>query len=158
MKLAVALALALLLAGCGTAADEEPKESPPPIGTDQVPAGEPPATPAAGPPPAWVGTTSGAHWLGFSTYCWGGGCADYVAPSCDASHVPTLVVPQGDQLDLILDFDATSVSLTYVGEDAATIALDPELPGWTAEREGAFSVFATAEEGDASYVGCVRFD
>jgi hypothetical protein len=160
MKTLLLLLVALLLAGCA----EDGKQATPPATTPTVPttpAGAPPESPKGGPPPAWLQTESGSHWLGFSTYCWTTSCADYIAPSCDAEHVPTLELRKGEVVRLHLGFKPKEVSLVYFN-GTETFA-DPKFdyPKFTIEREGVFAISAVAAEGedgsDASYVGCIRF-
>lgn len=134
------------LAGCGGEDDG---------GVAAPPSGPRPSSPAGGPPPAWLETERGSFWLGQSTFCWDGTCADYVAPSCDSEHVPKIAVRRGELVRAHLGFEPREVSLTYF-PGGASGGTDP---AWRVEREGAFSLFAVAKEGgDASYVACLELD
>ena len=110
------------------------------------------------PPPAWVETARGSFWLGYSSFCWDGTCADFVAPDCgDAPHVPEIEVRSGELIRFHLGFTPRTVSVATFGGETAQDPLPPERdPVWRA-REGAFAVFAVPKErgGDASYVGCM---
>jgi hypothetical protein len=127
------------------------------------PASDPPTSALEPPPPSWIETRVGSQWLGYSTFCWRSGCADYIRPSCtDASHVPDVKAERGELIRFHLGFEPKEVVVTLFDDDAARppeqhrLAVDQQ-PVWRVEREGAFAIFAVAEAGgDASYVGCLR--
>jgi hypothetical protein len=138
-------ALALVLAGLsiGASAAKPPRAAPPSVGS-------------SGPPPAWVETARGSFWLAFSTFCWGGRCADYRAPSCGERYVPKIRVRRGELVRFHLGFDPREVSVTTFGGSGASKRLAAvRNPVWRA-RPGAFAVFALPKRrgGDASYVAC----
>lgn len=158
VRFGLLVAVLALVAACGS---EEPSAT----RTERVAAGPPTAarpelpTPS-GPPPAWLETERGSFWLGYSTFCWGGTCADYIAPSCDDErHVPKIVVRRGEQVTAHLGFEPREVTLTsFPAHDQQPLDASRE-PSWRAEREGAFSLFTGPEDrsGDASYVACLEF-
>lgn len=146
------------LAGCGS---EEPSVT----RTQRAPAGPPSATrpelpTPTGPPPAWLETERGSFWLGYSTFCWGGTCADYIAPSCDDErHVPRIVVREGEGVTAHLGFEPREVTLTlFPANDQKRLEVSRN-PSWQADRDGAFSLFTSPEDrgGDARNVACLEF-
>ena len=152
------LAVLALLAACGS---DEPSA----LETEREPAAAPRDPPPKlstgdGPPPAWLETGRGSFWLGHSTFCWGGTCADYVAPSCDSERVPTIAVRPGEHVTAHLGFEPREVSLTlFPGASSEGRLPGGRDPRWRVEREGPFSLFAVAKEGgDASYVACLELD
>lgn len=160
-----ALALALLAVaaiGCSVAG-----------GTPAPPSGRPSSAPnGTSPPPAWVETSRGSFWLGYSTYCWNsrqgdqgvGTCADYVAPSCRGpSKAPRIAVNQGEVVQFHLGFDVREpVRLTIFREGGGPVH-EAKLersrnPTWTVTHTGPLSLFNMAKgNGDASYVACFAF-
>ena len=153
---------AALAVGCGADDGNSTEAEPQP----RPPAAAPPSVSGLeAPPPAWLETQNGSYWLGFSTFCWKGGCADYTAPSCrDGEHVPKIGLRRAELVTAHLGFEPREVMLTYFSEtmppgsdqQTLTAGRDPE---WRIEREGAFSLFAIATQGgDASYVGCVTLE
>ena len=153
MRAAAAIALSCVaLAACG---GDDPGAVPAP------PSGPRPSTPGtSGPPPAWLQTDEGSFWLGYSTFCWNGTCADYVAPSCDSAHVPKIPVERGELVTAHLGFEPREVSLAFFpgGESGGRLA-GGRNPAWRVERAGAFALFTAPKEGgDASYVGCFELD
>lgn len=149
---AVALAAAVLIvAACG--GGEEPRAAGPP---DTPPPEQ--ASSDQAPPPAWVETAAGSFWLGYSTFCWDGLCADFAAPRCgDGGHVPDITVRAGERVRFHLGFDPREVSVTSFGggEGTQDRLVAGREPVWSA-RAGAFAVFAVPKGrgGDASYAGC----
>jgi hypothetical protein len=141
MRFALALPLVLLAAACGSATASPPTEPTPWSGH-------------TGPPAAWIETTAGSTWLGFSSYCWNKGhagvCADAIAPKCGISGVPDVRVKMGETV---------RAHLGYTPEEASVEGADAQLKGrtvsWKIDRTGPFSLFTKAKSGgDASYVGC----
>jgi hypothetical protein len=139
---ALLLLCALLLAGCGGAGEATAPAGPP--------AEPPPQAAQDGPPPAWIQTPEGSFWLAHSTYCWTNVCADYIAPSCE--NAPEIPARVGEPVRIHLRFDARSATLTHFPGGAAQPL---EGLAWIVESGGAFAVFARADEGDASYAGCL---
>jgi hypothetical protein len=130
--------------------------------------GEPPGQPPpaignlAAPPPAWVETARGSRWLGYSSFCWGTTCADFSAPRCgDVGHTPTLRLRRGETVRFHLGFLPVELGLTFFGRDSRLKGYRLALrrtAAWHVDQRGVFSLFARAKaDGDASYVGCVRF-
>jgi hypothetical protein len=154
MRFAVFGLVTFLLAGCGASSRL--------LRTDAMPPSQ--APPATGklnsPPPAWVETSRGSHWLGYSSFCWGTSCVDFIAPRCGEQHTPTLRLRHGETVRFHLGFHPTELGLAFVGGNGGGVQHRPELsrsPTWQVERAGAFSLFARAQGGDASYVACIRF-
>jgi hypothetical protein len=150
MRLLALLPLALALAACGGAA----------LRADR-PQGPAPGLSGNTPPPAWIETRAGAHWLGYSTYCWShpegnmraNACADFVAPACGGSGVPEIPVHQGELVRAHLGFVPKEASLSY--EPGKGAQLPPKrVLEWHMARQGVFSLSVHAPGGDASYVGC----
>jgi hypothetical protein len=153
VRAAAAIALACVaLTACG--GDDGNGEAAPPSGP------RPSGPGANGPPPAWLETEGGSFWLGYSTFCWGGTCADYVAPSCDSEHVPKIAVRRGERVTAHLGFEPREVSLTFFpGGESGGQPSGGRNPSWRVERAGAFALFAAPKEGgDASYVACLELD
>ncbi len=147
MKYVVPVLAALLAAGCGSSRPEPP--GPPKLGRP-------------GPPPAWVETKLGSHWLGYSSYCWETVCADYIAPSCRADrHTPVVRVRKGEPLRFHLGFDPKEVGLNVFDDSGragqALKLARSRTPVWHPDRPGVISIFARGGGGDASYVACLRF-
>jgi hypothetical protein len=141
------------------AADGTLQKRPPP-----APPSEPPPTVGGlePPPPAWIETSRGRFWLGYSTFCWESGCADFIAPSCsDERDVPKLVVDRGEIVHAHLGFTPRRVSLVEVPgqrEIAHRLVPTPEDVVWRVDRAGPFALTATAKRGagEASYVACIE--
>ena len=125
------------------------------------PPGEPPSAPGVdrSPPPAWVQTARGARWLGYSSFCWDGLCADYAGPRCGDADTPTLQLTRGEVVTFHLAF-APSESGIFRGPRARTKRLElVRNPTWRVRAAGGFTLFVRPKRGgDASYTGCVRFD
>jgi hypothetical protein len=145
----------VLVAGCGASSSSSP-----------APDVRPPSYAAPrtrsikGPPPAWVETSRGSRWLGYSSFCWGTTCADFIPPRCGERHTPTLRVPRGETIRFHLGFTPTDAAVTVFGPSTPRERhhLEPSrTPSWRVETAGAFSLFARIKGGDASYVACVRF-
>src|SRR6266545_7268618 len=130
----------------------------------------PPATPkptlaglSDGPPAAWLETEGGSFWFGYSSYCWKTVCADFIAPSCDdPKHTPAITLRRGEVVTAHLGFEPTEFGLSYFsgtgGPPESQEKLEPtRMPSWRVQRDGAFSLFARAQRGDASYVACAEF-
>lgn len=131
-----ALACVLALAGCGGGGGAE---GPPP---------DAPTRPQGGPPPAWLETPRENVWLAYSSYCWTTVCADYLPPSCETA--PQIRVSRGDRVRAHLQQKPRSLNLLLLPGESRPL----EEPEWTVDVEGAFSLVAQAERGDASYAGC----
>jgi hypothetical protein len=114
------------------------------------------------PPAAWVVTSGGRVQLGYSSYCWmtkrRSVCADSTAPHCGKGPgaAPVVRVRRGDQVRFELGFAPRSVSLS-VGRGATHKLGAARHPTWRATRSGPLALFATAKNGDASYVACIVF-
>jgi hypothetical protein len=158
-RLASAAAL-LLVAGCAfdSSGPRRPSSGPP-----EAPSG-------SAPPPAWIEAGGRTQWLGYSTYCWGGGegvgqCVDYTAPSCRGPNAaPPVLLTMGMRARLHLGFRVTEpVRLTVLGNEPrggvvheATLSATAN-PDWLVEHPaGPMIVFARGAQGDASYAACVR--
>ncbi len=133
-------------------------------GSEAVPAAAPPRDPPPTleklkePPPAWVETSRGSRWLGYSSFCWGTTCADFVPPRCgDERHTPTLRLRRGEGVRFHLGFSPSDVGLR--GPDRRQHRFGTtRTPEWRFTNVGTFSLFARSKSrGDASYVACVRF-
>jgi hypothetical protein len=152
--LAVALVVALL-AGCGGSQTERrapggPSEPPPTV------AGEGPDPP----PPAWVETASGDHWLGYGSYCWDDGCVDYIEP-WRREEVPEIAVRRGEIVRFHLPFDPRELVIEVFeqqGGDPRSVRLEPKrVFDWKFKRDGYVSVAAWRKHGDASYLARFTF-
>lgn len=142
MRLALMLPLVLLVTACGSSS------------------ASPPTTPApdgrVGPPPAWLETKAGSHWLGFSSYCWNRAgedvvtCADAVAPKCSQQSVPKLSVEKGETVRAHLGYAPRKAAV-----DDMRLKVDGRTVSWHILRGGPFVLFAQGpRKNDASYVGC----
>ena len=140
------------LSACGGNAGFPPLTGPP---------GKPPSAPGVNrrPPPAWVQTARGARWLGYSSFCWDGLCADYASPRCGDGHTPTLHLTRGEVIRFHLAFKPTESALSR-GLRARTKRLElVRSPSWRVRAAGPFTLFVRPKRGgDASYTACVRFD
>jgi len=163
------VALIALATGCGGGSVGDPPsdetEGPAPMaGRPSEPAPKLDSSLAGGPPPAWLETPAGSFWLGYSSYCWGSECADFIAPSCDdPKHTPKVTVRRGDTVTAHLGFEPTELALTFLDGTSRSSRerqkLEPTpTPSWQLEQDGAFSLFARAEGRDASYVACIAFE
>lgn len=145
MRLALTLPLIALVAACGSARVQ--------------PLGPAPKSARSGPPPAWIETSAGRTWLGFSSWCWRhgdtGGCVDALAPRCGQTGVPGIHVRKGETVRAHLGYTPTEAS---VGEAAKPAELSGRLVSWRFAQAGPFSLFTRGDRGDASYVGCARLD
>jgi hypothetical protein len=138
----LALPLVLLAAACGSSA------------------AAPPATrsPASknGPPAAWLETTAGKRWLGFSSFCWKKGdsglCADGAAPTCGMQGVPVVNVQRGETVRAHLGYTPNEASV-----DNGVAGLRGRMVTWRVTEAGPFLLFTKGKDGDASYVACARF-
>lgn len=110
------------------------------------------------PPPAWIETARGRQWLGYSSFCWGRTCADYIPPRCGDPRTPTLRMGRGDLVRFHLGFEPTEVSIQRGLHSPAPLKTSPA-PTWRVRAAGTFRLFARAKSpgGNASYVACVRF-
>lgn len=152
MKAFLALAACLLLVsacGSGEPAGEAAQET---VAPPARPAERPPSLEGNdGPPPAWVETGSGTHWLAFSTFCWKRLCVDYLA--APERELPAIPTEEGELVRFHLGFEATEITLQPA--DGPSVELDPVEPTWTVESSGAVTLFAVAAPGaggsDASY-------
>jgi hypothetical protein len=161
-SLGVTLAASALLAGCqiGEAETDVSERSPKPPPEASAP------EIAVGPPPAWVETENGAHWLGFSSYCFEEYCFEDVAPSCEAEDVPKVRVHRGETVRFHLGFKPREVSLEFLSsrilhprfESVVTRreALEAgTVVDWRVNATGLTSLVATALQGEVNYVSCL---
>jgi hypothetical protein len=119
-KLPLFLAL-LVLAACGSEQASAPTEPAPAAQGAAPPTERPPALDIEdGPPPAWIETETGSHWLAYSSYCWGTGCIDYVDIS-SRQDVPLVRVRKGETVRFHLGFDPSKVSLTLGSTDLGLV-------------------------------------
>jgi hypothetical protein len=165
------VAVIALLAGCDgedgkpIATPSGPTTSPPTSDVSKPTSPRPKAPCPDGPPAAWLETENGSFWLGYSSYCWGTACVDFIAPSCDnPKYTPKIPVRRGELLTVHLAFQPAEFGLSFRSKDGQRSMTDPQklrlsrTPSWRAEQEGAFLLFARAKRGgDASYVACVEF-
>jgi hypothetical protein len=142
MRIAAVLLLALAFVAAAGAAPPAP----------------PPKGPSSGPPAAWIHTAHGDRWLAWSSYCWGGRCADYLPPSCTGRFpAPRVPVRLGERVTIHLRFRAQGIFVaergTAVhGKATATAVTVP------VRRLGVLTVGARragAPGGDALYAGCL---
>ena len=145
--------VALLLAAVLPTAAASATDAPP------LPA---PARSAGAPPRAWVDSERGPRWLAYSSYCWRNGqsglCVDYQRPSCGGTNpAPRIALRRGEVVHFVLGFKPRQLSVNSVGAGSGQPAtlVAKHVASWRADRPGAFALFATAGNGDASYVGCV---
>jgi hypothetical protein len=109
------------------------------------------------PPPAWAETARGPRWLGYSTFCWRTGCADFILPRCgDRRHTPTIYVRHGESVRFHLGFTPSAVTVRYVGKRRVRLATSRQ-PSWAPPTTGAFWLAARGRDGGASYAACLRF-
>jgi hypothetical protein len=162
------LGFVFLVAGCGESAKPEaapiPGLSPPPA-LQPAPPGPPKPRIAGipdGPPPAWLETERGGFWLGFSSYCWGTACVDFIAPSCrDPKHTPRIILRPGERVTAHLPFNPTELGLSLLPRTGTSRSHERKLrvsrvPTWVANQPGTYVLFARAKNGVASYVACIR--
>jgi hypothetical protein len=169
MRSLALIGVVVLLSACGGSMQPDDTSGNP---STSQPASEPapPATPkptlgsmSDGPPAAWLETESGSFWLGYSSYCWGTVCADFIGPSCDdAKHTPKIALRRGELVTAHLEFEPTELGLSYFAGTGGPVdsqeKLEPSrMPSWRAERDGPFSLFTRVQGGDASYVACATF-
>lgn len=162
------LALLVIVAGCQEST--KPKATPTPASSS--PTASQPSSPApkitgvsAGPPPAWLETERGDFWLGYSSYCWGRACVDFIPPLCgNRKQTPRINLRRGERVTAHLAFKPTELGLTLMRPRQAERAMTRKRfrvssePSWVVSQAEVFSLFARAKGGDASYVACVVFD
>ena len=126
-----------------------------------APAGDPPDAGSVAPPAAWVDTPAGDRWLGYSTYCWssegtnpGGMCVDYISPEM-REDLPKIAVRRGQVVRFELGFAPTSLSL-QVGTRSYDLRPKQSAAWRVRGRGGVLVLFATADQGDASFVAKLR--
>jgi hypothetical protein len=145
MKGLALIPLTVLLAACGSSSN-----------VSRAPLEPAPRSVKTGPPPAWVETKAGNHWLGLSSWCWRSGntgvCADAVAPKCGRQGTPDVAVDEGELIRAHLGYDADEASV-----DGAHTELKARVVSWRVDSGGTFLLFTKGKEGDASYVACARF-
>src|SRR5437899_7021464 len=109
MQLTALGLMGLALGACSSSA--EPQTA----GSTQPPRQPPPRVGGLkAPPPAWIETRHGSHWLGYSSFCWKTTCADFVASRCgDKRHTPTLRLDRGELVRFQLGFAPTEVALIH---------------------------------------------
>jgi hypothetical protein len=144
MRLALLCPLAAVLVACGSSSVTRP-------------GGHPPSAGKSGPPPAWLETRAGRHWLGFSSYCWShregasrtGVCADTAAPKCSQQSVPSLTVANGERVRAHLGYDVEQASV-----ENTQSKLKGRTVEWRIRRPGLFLLFTKGRPGDVLYTGC----
>jgi hypothetical protein len=123
-----------------------------------APPGRPPKGPSSGPPAAWIHTAHGDRWLAWSSYCWGGRCADYVPPSCTGRFpAPRVAVRVGERVTIHLRFRAKDISVGERGAPARGTATATTITV-PVRRLGVLTVGARragALGGDALYAACL---
>lgn len=169
MRSLTLLGLVFLLAGCGGSgkpdAAPRPASSSPPASKPAPPKAPRPKVTGVpdGPPAAWLETARGSFWLGYSSYCWGRACVDFIPPSCsDPKHTPRLLLRRGERVTAHLSFAPTELGLTLMRPRGSNPTKQRKLrpssnPSWVVKQTGRFSLFARAQPGDASYVACIVF-
>ena len=150
MRQFLAVLAVALDAGCGSGA--------PPVAAPRsgAPTGPPPQLDGDAPPPAWIETAAGGHWLAYGSYCWGSTCADY-SGSGERDDVPTIAVREGEPVTFHLGFEPRHLSVGPEGGEEPSSRLRPRRTAqWSPAAEGAFWLFVRAAPGedgaDASYV------
>jgi hypothetical protein len=156
VRIAILSFVIVVVAGCGASSTSSPAPD------TRPPSYAAPRTRSIkGPPPAWVETSRGSRWLGYSSFCWRTTCAHFIPPRCGERHTPTLRLRRGETIRFHLGFTPTAVGVSVFDPSTPPERHDLEpsrIPSWRVERAGAFSLFArAAKDGDASYVACVRF-
>jgi hypothetical protein len=117
MKRYAPLLVVIATAGCGAANHETTPPNPPSL--------------RGGPPPAWVETRFGSHWLAYSSYCWRNRCADYAAPECPGHGLPVIELRQGGLVRFHLGFGPDRVEVSGEGQ---SLPLKPSRdPIWKAQ-------------------------
>jgi hypothetical protein len=160
------LGFVFLLAGCSGSGKPDAAPSPPsssPPASSALPKAPRPniAGVPDGPPPAWLETERGSFWLGYSSYCWGRACVDFIPPACnDPKHTPRIVLRRGEHVTAHLPFTPTELGLALMRPRGSSATKQRKLrlssePSWVIRQPGPFSLFARAKPGDASYVACV---
>ena len=170
MRSVTLIAVVVLLSACGGGSAQLDETSGNRSTSEPASEAAPPATPkptlaglSDGPPAAWLKTEGGSFWFGYSSYCWKTVCADFIAPSCDdPKHTPAITLRRGEVVTAHLGFEPTELGLSYFsgtgGPPESQEKLEPtRMPSWRVQRDGAFSLFARAQRGDASYVACAAF-
>jgi len=141
---------ALALTACGTNAQH----------SGASPSGAPPKHGRISPPPAWIETSSGSHWLGYSSYCWSAPgtsmCADMIAPSCTDDRTPRIELHRGELVRFHLGFDPKEVSISVDESSPKSLQVTRE-PTSHADIEGVMLLFTRGGGGDAGYVACLQF-
>ena len=127
-----------------------------------MPGGPPPEPGPASPPPAWIDSAKGDHWLAYSSYCWTAGegsdpvaaCVDFIPPEM-RSELPSLRLRRGELVRFHLGFTPTEVSI-QVGKRSFSLAATAD-PTWRVRGKGKFATLSVqAEGGSASYVTQIR--
>lgn len=136
------LPVCLIALGCGQ--DEAAPEAPPPK--------EPVAN---GPPPAWVETGSGEHWLAYSSFCWGTNCATARPPET-RTGLPELALAAGEEVRFHLDFGPSRVELRVGDRDFELPA--EQVASWRVEGEAGIAVLRATAEGGGFVEYVARFE
>lgn len=123
---------------------------------------QPPAGPAPDlgrvvqPPPAWVATDGGSHWLTYGSYCWADGrhglCADTMGPF--GMDLTPIAVRRGEPLEFHFAFTPSYVRVTrYPGRKQARLSPGTRVRSWTVKgRPRYLTLFVRARRGgDVSY-------
>ncbi len=107
------------------------------------------------PPPAWMQSSSGGHWMAYGSYCWDGTCADMAPPEM-RKDIPALDVTEGQRLTFHLGFDPTELRLSFLSDSSRdeTVLPSDRVVRWTVTRGGFLQLTGDAGSpgGDASYV------
>jgi hypothetical protein len=129
MRLAVLplVLAALLVPGCSSSEDSATPDSAAPASGEPVDTSAGPADsdepadtlsePAGSPgyrlpPPAWIETSGGSHWLGGTTFCWREiACGDSEPPACGGEGVPDITLRAGESVVLHLPYEPSKLLL-----------------------------------------------
>ena len=138
-------ALALVGTACGGSSDKQPPAAAGPKGPPPRVSGV-----SSAPPPAWVETQAGDHWLAFFGYCWSTTCLDS-RPVEQRTDIPRISVTKGEVVRFHLGFEPTSLSLK-VGSRTYPLRAG-RVSTWRV-RGGSGTAFLNArgEAGSAGYV------
>lgn len=103
-----------------------------------------------GPPPAWAESPTTALWLGYSSYCWRTGCADYIPPA-ERPDLPRLRVKRGTTVRIHFAFAPTAVTIRSFPSKRLVRLRAARVTTWRPIDAGVAVVEIKAAGGSASY-------